>query len=162
MKKKFIAIFMLVCCLFCVGCKEKGFDYSAAERDVYNTGGTLSFEYDKDTKSAIFGGEGEVVQYYQPDIAKGWNEEGCRVGIKILPPKGLKDYKAARATLDGEELEYKDFLLGDEIKYAVFQPIVSEEKRQIELIIKWTEKTKEHKYNIIIREGTTFLGKESF
>ena len=32
--------------------------------DSYNTGGSLTFLYDADTKSAIFGGRGEVVQHY--------------------------------------------------------------------------------------------------
>ena len=159
MKTKKLFLIMLLFVLACAGCKQKEFDYVAMSRDAYNTGGVLSFEYDNITHTAYFGGEGQIVQYYSTDIAKGWTEEGCRVGVTLPLPKGIDDYKSAVATLDEKQLEWDDFGYGEEgeMQYVIFQPIVSEEKSHIILKITWQDGSKEQTYNIAIREGTLFM-----
>lgn len=159
MKKKFALILLAIPLLLMGGCNEKTFDYSALERDNYNTGGNLTFVYDQITRTATFGGEGETVQFYSQDIAKGWEEEGCRVGVQLLIPKEVKDYKSATAVLDEDKLTAEDFVvqIGDEPQYALFQPIVSQEKSQVELKITWQEGYKEQTYLIVISDGTNFM-----
>lgn len=142
-----------------VGCGETSFSYNRIERDAYNTGGNVTFEYDEYSHTAYFGGEGEVIEWYEADIAKGWEEEGNRVGIKIFVPSGVDDYKSATAVLGDEKLEYDDFILGEENKYALFQPIVSEQNSILTLKIKWQDSAAEQTYNIVIRNGTIFMGK---
>lgn len=161
MKKKFliIAILLISCSIF-VGCKQKQIDYSLVERDIYNTGGNISFSYDSLSHSAIFGGEGEIIQFYSSDISKGWTEDGCRVGIKLLAPKEIDDYNSGSAILDGKKINAEDFFVEVEegvINYAQFQPIVSKEKSHFQLKITWQEGFKEQTYNIFIKEGTLFM-----
>ena len=162
MKRTKILLFLLIIpvCFLCA-CNNKSFEYQVLERDIYNTGGNLTFVYDDATHTAIFGGEGETVQFYTQDIAKGWAEEGCRIGIRILAPNGLKEYKSASATLDDEELTSKDFFIetNGNVQFAVFQPIVSKEKSQVDLKITWQEGYEKQIYHIIIKEGTIFMEK---
>ena len=160
MKEKIFYILLIIPILFFASCQEKSFEYQTLQRDNYNTGGNISFDYDEISHTATFGGEGEVVQFYAADIAKGWTEEGCRVGVKIIVPKGVEDFKSGNAVVGEEKLDADEFFVETEegiINYAVFQPKVSQEKSKVELIITWQEGFKEQIYNIVIKEGTTFM-----
>lgn len=159
MRKLFLISTIFLCCFAFCGCGEKTFAYSSLSRDFYNTGGLLTFVYDEYTKTAFFGGEGEIVQFYNADIAKGWEDAGCRIGVKISIPNSLKEYKSATAKVNDEEYTYSGFIFEDEPNYAVFQPIVSDEINQITIKIKWTENSKEQIYSLIVKEGTIFMPK---
>lgn len=155
--KKFLLCFLIAGSLILSGCGQKEFSYGVLQRDAYNTGGGISFEYDPLSHTAYFGGEGEILEWYEEDVAKGWNEAGNRVGIKIIPPKGLDDYKSASATLDDEKLEYEDFYVGEENSYTLFQPLIKKEGQILTLKIKWQESAAEQVYTIIIKKGTILL-----
>ena len=160
MKSKLWILIWVIPMLILGGCNNKTFDYSIMQRDNYNTGGNLTFVYDKLTYTAFFGGEGETVQYYSKDIAKGWHEDGCRIGVKLLIPKGIKDYKPATAVVGKEKLNAEDFLVetGDgQPQYAVFQPIVSKENSHVELKITWQDGYDEQTYLIVIKDETIFM-----
>ena len=162
MKSKLVLILLFLPIFLLGGCHEKTFNYQNLQRDIYNTGGNLTFVYEEVSHTAIFGGEGEVVQYYTADIAKGWTEEGCRVGIQILVPNGVKDFKSGTAILGEEKLDAEEFYIETtegNINYALFQPLVDQEKSQIELKITWQEGFKQQTYKIVIKEGTTFMEK---
>ena len=157
MKKKVLFIVVL-CCLFVLcGCSEKVYEYNRIERDAYNTGGNLSFEYDEYSHTAYFGGEGQVLEWYDADIAKGWGEAGNRIGIKIVLPYGVDDYKSATAVVGEEKMEYKDFIFGEENKCAIFQPLVDKDNSQITLKIKWQDSAEEQNYLVVVRTGTIFM-----
>lgn len=159
MKKLGLLMLLFLSCVLLYGC-EKNLAYSNLERDNYNTGGNLTFVYDETTRTALFGGEGEIIQFYHKDIAKGWAEDGCRVGVKILIPKGIDDYKSGSAVINGEKVSGEDFYLQNEdgfSNYAVFQPIVSEELKHVVLKITWEEGYEEQVYYIVIKEETIFM-----
>lgn len=158
LKKSFILL-LLVCSLFLSGCDKKSFSYSTLTRDSYNTGGNLSFSYDSQTQTAYFGGEGEVVQFYDIDIAKGWTEKGCRVGVVLNLPTELKDYKSATATINNKKLTSQNFIveIDSQTTLAIFQPIVNQENNLIDIKITWAENTKSQNYTIVIKEGTLFM-----
>lgn len=161
---KLVLVLLTIPVLFLSGCNGKTLNYQAVERDNYNTGGNLTFVYDELSHTATFGGEGEIVQFYSKDIAKGWTEEGCRVGVRILIPKEVDDFKSGWATLAGEKLNTEDFFVQtneNSSNYAVFHPIVSQEKSEIDLKIIWQEGFGEQNYHIVIKEGTTFMEKFS-
>ncbi|MBO5394700.1 MAG: hypothetical protein J6A28_02210 [Clostridia bacterium] len=154
---RILLFFTIFITLFCAGCGDKEFSYNRIERDAYNTGGSVSFEYDEYSHTAYFGGEDEFLEWYEIDIAKGWNEAGNRVGIKIFMPFEVDDYKSATAVVNEEKLEYDDFIVDGDNKYALFQPLVSEENNNISIKIKWEDSANEQVYNIVIRRGTNFL-----
>ena len=144
------------------GCGKKEFIQPIISRDVYCTGGNLSFDYDSITKTAIYGGENEVIQFYKSDMAKGWTEEGNRVGIQIVVPSNVKDVSSGSATLNGKEHLSKDYIKKiNDTNYAVFQPIIKEEDKDLSLKIIWQEGCKEQEYHIKIKEGTIFMPKQN-
>lgn len=157
--KKFLVI-LLFPLVFLFGCNENEVAYSTIYRDTYNTGGDISFSYDNITHTAYFGGENEVIQFYESDVAKGWVEEGNRIGIKLVSPIKIKNPLSAKASINGFEYENGSFYktINGEISSVVeFYPIVSEQNRDFELKIVWQEGVKEQVYKIYIREGTIFL-----
>ncbi len=159
MKRFIICLFAIALCLSLTGCQDKNLPYSSVTRDQYNTGGTLSFEYDPISHVAYFGGEGEIVQYYEQDIAKGWTVAGCRVGVMIAIPQNIKDIDSGKAIVDSQTLTADKFIqineeMGD---YALFQPLVNEDKKEIILEITWQEGIAPQTYKIIIKEGTLFM-----
>ena len=160
MKKKFIAICLLVLSFFLTGCKSVSFSQGEIIRDSYNTGGNLTFDYDANSCTAYFGGQGEFVEFYEVDIAKGWSEEGNRSGFKLFVPQGVEDYKSATAILSGKEMESAEFIVGDSVKYALFQPIVDCQTTNLDLKIKWQSNAEEQVYKIVIKNGTNFLNNQ--
>ena len=157
--KSVVALILIMTCVFLCGCDKKSFSQPILSRDNYNTGGNLTFVYDSQAQVAYFGGEGEVVQYYQEDIAKGWTEKGCRVGVSMLLPKELKDYKSATAKINNKELKSNDFIveIDENTVIAQFQPLVSEEKRIIEIEVTWADNSQAQEYKIVIKDGTLFM-----
>ena len=157
--KSCLVLFLCLVSLCFYGCDKKSISQSELTRDNYNTGGNLSFYYDQQTQVAYFGGEGEVVQFYQEDIAKGWTGKGCRVGVSLLIPPELKDFKSSSAEIDGKSLNANDFIIevNEEMSFAQFQPIVSKENSTVEIEITWEENTQSQTYKIIIQEGTIFM-----
>ena len=154
--------FMLILMLCMGGCGKKEFLQPEIYRDVYNTGGNLSFDYDNITKAAVFGGKNEVVQYYDKDLARGWDKEGNRIGIQIIVPKNVKDVSSGSAELNGKEYLSKDYIKKiNDTYYALFQPLVNGDKMDINLKITWQEGCKEQQYFIKIKEGTLFMSKQT-
>lgn len=154
--------FLIFICIFMIGCDKKSFLQSPLTRDNYNTGGNLTFLYDELSHVAYFGGEGEVVQFYQEDIAKGWREKGCRVGVSLLVPNQLNGCKSATAKINGEEINSNDFIVevDEQTTIAQFQPIVSQQTQIIEIKITWEENTQSQTYKIIIKDGTIFMDEQ--
>ncbi len=157
--KSTLTIILVLVCLFMCGCKDKNLIQPTMERDNYNTGGNLTFVYDEISHLAIFGGEGEVVQFYQEDIAKGWKEKGNRIGFQIFVPKGVKDYKSGCAYWNGEKLNPDDYITLQEGQNLVasFQPLVDKNKDKYDLKIVWEDGKNEQMYNIVIASGTFFM-----
>ena len=152
----FITIFFS---LFLSGCQNKDLIQPKVMQDIYKTGGNLSFNYDETTHTIIFGGEDEIIQFYQEDIARGWNEKGCRIGFQMIVPKEVEDFKSGSANLDGEELlptQYIDLHEGQTL-VATFQPIVTPQKSNLTLKIKWEDGKNEQVYHIVIKKGTLFM-----
>lgn len=160
--KKFysvVSLILIISSFLLCGCNKKSFTQPLLSRDSYNTGGSLTFIYDSQANIAYFGGNGEVVQYYDKDIAKGWTEKGCRVGVSMLIPNDLKDFKSATAKINEKELNSNDFIveIDENTIVAQFQPIVNEEKNVIKIEITWAENSQTQEYKIIIKEGTLFM-----
>ncbi len=160
-KKIALVIIFILLSLAIAGCGNNELMQPPLERDRYNTGGKLTFEYDEISKVATFGGEGEVVQFYNQDIARGFNEKGCRVGVQISVPK-IKDYKRGSAVVNGTKMSAQDyiFLSGEQNLIASFYPIVSEKNRNITINIKWQDDKKEQTYHIIVKPGTFFMSEQ--
>ena len=140
------------------GCGEKTFAYSRIYRDDYLTGGDLNFKYDERTHTAYFGGENQVVQYYEPDIAKGWKDAGCRIGIKIYLPSDVEDYQSGQVEINGNKLE-NDKIVNEEGGYLQLFPLVSENEQDFQIKIIWQDGTQEQNYYVYIEKGTIFMGK---
>lgn len=157
--RKFGVISLLFTLILVGGCGKTQLAYSQVDRDVYNTGGNLTFSYDDRSHTAYFGGENEVIQYYAEDIAKGWRESGNRIGLSLLPPKEISDYKSGYAEINGEKILAEDFfkVLSEDLVYAEFQPIVSKENLNFSLNIVWQEGMEEQIYNISIDQDTIFM-----
>lgn len=159
--KKYILISIFAFLIFTMtGCGQQNLSYSPLYRDTYNTGGDLTFVYDENTHTASFGGEGEAIQFYNEDIAKGWKTAGNRVGVKLYVPKDAKNYQSASATIGDEKFEGGSFLktINEEgSSVAEFYPIVNENDKLITLKISWEDDTNEQIYNIVVKEGTYFM-----
>ncbi len=161
-KSTFIILLLLLSLSMCA-CKDKNLNQPFLERDKYNTGGNLSFVYDKISHVATFGGQGEVIQFYDEDIAKGWNEKGNRIGFQLLVPKEVKDYKSGSANLNGEKLspdDYIDIQEGQNL-VATFRPIVYNNQERYTLKITWEDGKNEQIYNIVIDSGTFFMEEQN-
>ena len=152
----FVLIIFVGICLVLFGCEKKSFSYSRVYRDEYLTGGDLDFSYDECTHTAYFGGENQVVQYYEADIAKGWDEAGCRIGIKIYVPSNVKDCQSGQVKVNDKE--YKDVLNKTEGYLQIF-PLVSENEQEFKIKIIWEEGTQEQYYYIYFEKGTIFMEK---
>ena len=150
----FFAMFTLV------GCNNKVLPNAIISRDDYLIGGNISFVYNKENGNIFLGGEDEVIQFYQSDLAKGWESDGCRVGLKIISPCKVEDVNNIKIKLDGEILRDDGLfsIVNDEkIAQINLYPLVSNEKKDLSLEIKWTSTSKTQCYNIIIKDGTRFM-----
>lgn len=163
MKKRLVSLIalLLLVTTLTVGC-GRDYTYGKVERDSSKTGGALSFVYDEATHTATFGGEGEVVAFYPADEATG-REKGNRIGFKIYAPCDVKDYSKAKLSFQGTEYVGGNFMqtiYGESANYFVLSPLVSEDNREFDVKITWTQDAKEMTYKIKIAEGTRFA-KES-
>lgn len=157
--KIFLVAFLLLSMFLMTGCGDKSLEYADMQRDEQNIGGGLSFEYDRLSHVAMFGGEGEIIEYYEEDVARGFEKAGNRIGIKLIAPSEVKDYDTGSAVIGDEKIVGGKFyrqINGKKIGEAVFYPIVDEDNRKIDLKIKWEDGTKEQVYSIIIKENTLF------
>ena len=161
MKKfKVFVVFLLVFPLIMVGCGDFAVGNADIIRDSEMTGGTLSFEYNKDTREIFFGGEGEVIQFYEADILKGWNESGNRLGIIMQAPSEVTEFETGTLTMQGQSLSAENFyrtVNGEKIGEVVLYPLVKENEKEIEIKITWQDGTKEQVYKIIIKNGTQLM-----
>lgn len=157
---KFLVILLLFPVLTLTGCGSKNVDYVSMQKDESLAQSQLTFYYDELTHTAYFGGEGEQILYYDIDIARGFEKEGNRVGVKMYAPSEVTDFASGFAEVGGEKIEGGRFystVNGHKSREATFYPLVSQDNRVIELKIKWEEGIKEQHYTIVIAEGTIFL-----
>lgn len=159
MKKIIIIIFISLISFVLIGCGNHTLEYSSVYRDDYKTGGNIDFGYQPLSRMIIFGGEGQVIQYYDKNIVKGWTEEGNRVGFKIIPPKGLDNYQSGYAIIDNEKILSDEFYKSNEDNQdyiAQFFPIVREDKKEVTIKIIWQDGVDAQIYHLVIKEGTIF------
>lgn len=143
------------------GCAKDTTPYATVSRTPDNTGGTeLTFSYDKDTHTAWFGGEGEVVAYY-PENATIGRSAGCRVGVTITAPEEIEDYEGFKLTIYDDKV-YEG--LGEDgiptafdgENFMYIYPLVSETQKSVSIKIKWNNDIDEQEYMVKIAEGTSF------
>ena len=157
-RKRFLMIILLLILLLSpYGCGRE-LTYGAVERDSALTGGDLSFVYDKQSHTATFGGEGEVVSYYVGDEDLGI-KSGNRIGVKIYAPDEITDY--SKAELDFEGMQYTSGSFMSKVydqtqNYFVLKPLVSEDVTSLEIRVTWTQDSAAQTYIIKIAEGTKF------
>lgn len=142
--------------LLLTGCGQKLTEFNVM-RDSYSTGGNISFSWDNEAKIAYFGGENEVIQYYEQDIAKGFLKAGNRVGIKLVPSEKINDlgsltFKIGKEEINGENVATK---IDDEVTYFQLFPIVESAGQKIEIKIEY--KGKRDKIIIIIHEKSILM-----
>lgn len=142
--------------LFLAGCGQKLPEFNVM-RDVYSTGGDISFLWVNDAKTAYFGGENEVIQYYEQDIAKGFLKAGNRVGLKIVFSEKISDlgsltFKIGKEEINGEEVATK---IDDEVVYFQLFPIVESAGQRIEIKIDY--KGKKDKIIVKIHEKSILM-----
>ncbi len=163
-KTKIFAIIMLIFSfsfLF-VGCGDENLPNAKVTRDSEMTGGSLSFEYNQESGHIYVGGQDEIVQFYDSNITKGWQEEGNRIGLVFYAPKKLSDYETGTLSFQGETFSGGGFFRrvnGEKIGEVIIYPLISEEDKEIEIKITWQEGIKEQVYKLIIKKGTTFMQK---
>ena len=156
-QKLIVCMCLLMITIILVGCDKNNYPYSSVLRDDYNTGGSLDFEYNDLSHIITVGGENQVIEYYDKDISKGWSEEGCRIGIKILKPKDIEDYQSGYAVIDNSKIFAKDFIkenANSQNVFAEFFPIVKEDTKEILIKIVWNDESVEQNYKIVIKQGT--------
>ena len=162
MKKLFFILSIILILPFCTGC-DKIFDMAEVSRNNEGTGGTLSFEYNKESGKITFGGEGEIVQFYQADLSKGWNEDGARVGIKLTAPTELDSFEAIIVWVDGVENPpyFKQlYISGQKTGEIELTPKVEDVEKEIEIKISWQSGSQEQKYVINFAKGTHIMKKQ--
>ena len=154
--KIFLCVLIVTLSLCMASCTEKVYPQNIVYQDDQKTGGNLSFYYDEISHTAVFGGEGEVIAFYQKDLTKGWNKEGNRVGIKIIAPSSVKDYDSGWAKVGDEEIKNGEFyqvVNGEKSNQANFYPII-DENFFCNIEICWEEGSKPQNYQVKIVEGT--------
>lgn len=159
LKKSSLPLLSLVLALMLSACGGQ-LEYTAIERNSEMTGGSLTFSYDRESHTAIFGGQGEFVQFYSKDITKGWEEDGCRVGIVLTAPSNIKDFESGSLTIDGKKFiagEFYQTVNNQKVGRVELTPLVSQDKREIEIKISWSENSPAQVYKIKIKDGTEFM-----
>ncbi len=132
--------------------------YGKVERDAQLTGGSLSFFYDEQTHTAVFGKEGEVVAYYPEDTQLN-RTAGNRVGVKIYAPSEIKDYSKAKLEFEGVTYSGGSFMatVYNQVQnYFVLTPLVSEQNRVLSVKVTWSQDSEAQTYIIKIADGTKF------
>ena len=156
----FLCLILAFCVIF-AGC-GKEYSYGKVERDSALTGGNLTFVYDEATHTATFGGEGEAIAYYSAQAGLG-QVAGNRIGFKIYAPCEVTDYSKAKLNFQGEEITGGGFMqtvYGQVMNYFVLTPVVSENNRQLEVKVTWTQDAEAQVYTIKVADGTKFVAGE--
>lgn len=162
MKKYFyfvIVIFIVITPYILVGCGDKKLPQNDVFRDDQNIGGNISFYYDRQLKTAVFGGEGEIVPFYNKDIVYGWEKEGNRIGIKIIAPKEIDEFESGWAQVGNKKIingEFYQIVNGQKSNVAIFYPLVDENNLNVSIEICWQEGFKTQIYHVKIDENTIF------
>ena len=154
---KVLLIFLILLSIVSTACGTKIYSSATITRDEANTGGDISFIYDEHTKNIYFGGEGEYLQYYSADEVKGL-DAGYRVGIKVTAPGEVKNLDDTVLEMNGNK--YNDIFEKIENQpqnYFYIYPTFSEETKEINFKITWTQMSKPQKYKVILNEKTKFL-----
>ncbi len=162
--KVFVIFFVLVVSLFMPACGKQTLNQPALQRDNQHIGGNLSFEYDNQTHTAYFGGEGQYIEFYDIDIARDFQKKGNRIGIKVTAPLEVDDFDTGIATAGDEKIEGGEFYSqvdGKKTREAVFYPIIKKDQRVVNLNIVWQDGIKEQCYKIVIKDGTKFVDEKS-
>lgn len=155
--KKVLLIFLILLSIVSTACGTKIYSSATITRDEANTGGDISFIYDEHTKNIYFGGEGEYLQYYSADEVKGL-DEGYRVGIKVTAPGEVKNLDDTVLEMNGNK--YNDIFEKIENQpqnFFYIYPTFSEETKEINFKITWTQMSKPQKYKVVLNEKTKFL-----
>lgn len=156
-------LFVLFCTVTLMGCNNKSLPQNNITRDDYHIGGNLSFYYDDITKTAVFGGKGESIEYYSQDLTRGWKNEGNRVGLKIIAPVEVNDFESGWAKVGDEKIDNGGFFQivnGQKTRQANFYPIVKEDDNSIDIEICWQEGSKTQIYHVKVVENTKFSNGE--
>lgn len=154
---------MFLCSPLLCSCQQS-VSYGNVERDNLNIGGDLSFSYDSFSHTATFGGEGEVVQFYQANPTKGWIEEGCRIGIRITAPSEVANYEGINISINGEDNPSNfQFVYLNGVKTGEIEvfPLIKSQNQQIEIKINWQSNLSEQTYFVKIAVGTALMQKQS-
>lgn len=158
-----IWLILLFIPLILSGCAQQEQFDAQVVRDNYNTGGNLSFYYDNSSKTAYFGGENEVVQFYQADITKGWEEDGNRIGIQIICPKQIDEISSVEAKVDGEHLLGEQFVKSvsqSPTQILEFYPIIKNLDQKIEIKISFDSSTW-HSFFLCLKPGTILMSQQN-
>lgn len=146
--------------MFIGGCGQS-LPQMSIERDNYLTGGNLTFVYDEASRTAFFGGENEVIQYYDIDISKGFLKEGNRVGLKLIPNEEINDIGSLTFKFGKEEIKGEDAVTKINDKTAFFQlfPIIKNAGEKIEISIEY--KGQKCKYFVEVNSKTILMEKST-
>lgn len=128
------------------------------EQDNYMTGG-VSFLYDKDLQTAFFGGENEVIAYYERDIAKGFLQEGNRVGLKFIPSSNIEDIGALTFKIRKEEIKGESVVtkIHDKIAYFQLFPLIKKSGEKLSITVEY--KGKKDMYYVQIHKKSILMEK---
>lgn len=151
--------FLMIFCLF--GC-GKDVESAKISRDDERVGGSLSFVYDKKERLISVGGEGEVLQYSDGNIEKGY-AEGNRVGLKVTCPDVDLNLENSKLMMNGRTYSVGDFYQtvdGQKQRFFNIYPAFSQDDRVVFFSVVWDSNIKEQKYKIEIVDGTIFGQKE--
>ncbi len=163
MKKNSVAMLslILIFIIFASACARE-YSYGRIERDNSLTGGDLSFIYDENTHTAIFGGEGEIIAFYEEDRLAGL-PKGNRIGFKIYAPCDVQDFSKAKMTFQGKEYLAGSFMqtvYDQTMNYFVLTPVVSKDNSSFDVKVVWNQNAKEQVYHIKIAQGTVFASEQ--
>lgn len=151
--------FLMIFCLF--GC-GKDVESAKISRDDERVGGSLSFVYDKKERLISVGGEGEVLQYSDGNIEKGY-AEGNRVGLKVTCPDIDLNLENSKLMMNGRTYSVGDFYQtvdGQKQRFFNIYPAFSQDDRVVFFSVVWDSNIKEQKYKIEVVDGTIFGQKE--
>lgn len=166
MKKLFkcgiaFSLALLSLTLVACGCSKDMVAYANITRTPDATGGAnVSFNYDVDTHTAWFGGNGETIEYYAENTAIG-RSAGNRVGITITAPEEIESYEGFKLTIY-EDKVYEGLTDAgiptafDGENFMYIYPLVSETQKEVSIKIKWNNDVEEQTYMVKVKDGTSF------
>ena len=159
--KILIIIFLFLPTLITSGCQGYQ-DYAIIEQDQKMTGGNLTYDYNQDSHIVTIGGEGETILYYYKNELKGWTEDGCRVGLKFIPPKNLDSFDAIEISINGKKQQLNFIYVNNE-NTGIFEiyPLIKNTQEILEINVLWNNNSNQQTYKLKIATGTQLMQKES-